>query len=1166
MSKVAIVGVEGSGKTVLMAALGEMYGRASQDSLYLMPENQAAFSFMTRIPHKMRVEHQWPEATAIESMKYLKWTVRFGTEVLTELEMLDYPGELYRMAFGDRKEAEIEGNKEQIHEFLEHLVTADFLIVLMNLKDAMDIGANARNNETVWLTRGIFDYAKKLPNIKNRLLVFTQADRYRDLLGGEDGAKAAQEKHLPMLSILHSDLECISISAVEAPESNAPDAEPTVDGGLHEMMGRIVTASEAGQRAHVMMEKCQLAAKEATCESNSIDELDGRLAQYEKALNEIGGAEAGIISAMYPGTLDEHGERFRLLDEFSVDVHKVINANSPVDLAGDQIWLPLIEKYDGLSGQLASIQNIKSSYSRKNVNRTANILFVGFLLVILAAAIIGIRHYLRSKAIDKLSQTTALPWDISKQAILGNADAQYEVGNALLSKKPTKDAASAVEWLVKSAAHGNDLAQSKLCEFYYIPPISLDNMLHPLNEMPRNDYLLPPMPPPPNPQPIVEIPQDDGTSQLINKYAEQGAPWSQNLLGEIYYGGLGVSKDDDKALLWFRKAAEGGNIYGMLNIGNMYLRGEGTDKDDKAALSWLRRSAEMGLSKAQAQLGEMCRKGIGVEKNIIEAKKWLQKAADQGNAEAQAKLGFLYDNPGDPSDKDNIIAVKWFRQAAEQGDMEAQYHLGLMYEWGRGVKKDGEEATSWYRKAFEQGQKRAEQGDLVAQKMLGEMYLPSGAPLPGRGVERDYYEAVRWCRMAADRGDAEAQYRLGELHYFASMGWAGHDVPKEDESESLRWYQLAAEQGHLEAQKTLGNHYSFLVKLVSRDGATNYYQNMEEAAKWYQKAADQGDADAQFQLGCLYRNGDLNPNKSQDYETAAEWFRLAAAQGHTGAQENMGVLYYGGFEVRQDYAEALKWFQRAAENSSFVAKWMLARLRLKGQALPQDYAMGIRMQRELYDNKWDQWGGVRNDTRDSRIWEHYPEELGLKLDLWKYKDLYAGMGQQGNVDAQWLMGELLFQGREVPSNDNSMRRVKYVDQDEAEAAKWFLAAAGRGDIAAQRQLASMYYNGNGVAKSYQEAFNWCMKSAVRGDADAQYAIAEMYQKGEAISPNPQEAFKWYQKAAVGGNDDAQYIMGESYRFGRGVKQDMKAAESWYRKAAEKGNAEAKLALKEMGLT
>lgn len=673
MSKVAIVGVEGSGKTVLMAALGELYGQASHESLYLMPENQASFAFMTRIPHKMRVEHQWPEATAIESMKYMKWTVRIGAEVLTELEMLDYPGELYRMAFGDRKETEIESAKNQIHEFLEHLVTADFLIVLLNLKDAMDIGANARNNETVWLTRGIFDYAKQLSNITNRLLVFTQADRYHELLEEEGGPKSVQEKYLPMLSILHPDLECIAISAVDAPESNAPGAQPTADGGLQELMVRIVMASEAGQRSMSLMAKCQSAAKEATREYGSIQELDESIAQYGSALDQVGSTEAWIISSLYPGTLDDHSDRYGMLKEFAQDIHKVISATPIADLAGDSPWQPLCAKYDGLSGQLASIHNIKKSFAIKNVHRTTTVLFVGFLIIVLAGAIIGFQQYGRKKTVEQLSHSTGLSWDTSESALQGNPVAQYEVGNALLFKQPSQERTLAVEWLAKAAAQGNDLAQERLCAFYYNAPLHPD-----------------------------EIPRDASTLNTLKKYAEQKEPWAQNILGELHYAGIGMPVDLDEALKYFQAAGEAGNIYGLINTGNIYSRGDGVKQDLPKAAELYRRASTLGSIEAQYNLGRMYFEGIGVSKDLTEAKKWLQQAAEKGNAEAQAKLGVLYDNPDDATDNNNILAVKWLRQAAEQGNMDAQYHLGVMYEQGRGIKGDSSEANKWYHKAIEQ--------------------------------------------------------------------------------------------------------------------------------------------------------------------------------------------------------------------------------------------------------------------------------------------------------------------------------------------------------------------------------------------------------------------------------------------------------------------------------
>jgi hypothetical protein len=247
MSRIAIVGVESSGKTVLMAALADLYGEPSHDNVYLMPESQSAFAFMKHIPQKMRDDHQWPAATTIESFKHLKWSVRIGRRVITELEMLDYPGEIYRIAFGERSEEDVAPHRERVHEFLKHLVEADALVVLFNLKDALDLGKSARNTETVWLTRGIFEYAKKLPNIKHHLLLFTQADRYAEKLGGQDGASAAMSVHLPMMQMLFPDLECAAVS-VATDDTETPSKDFSSTYGIAGFMGRLIRFSPEGNK------------------------------------------------------------------------------------------------------------------------------------------------------------------------------------------------------------------------------------------------------------------------------------------------------------------------------------------------------------------------------------------------------------------------------------------------------------------------------------------------------------------------------------------------------------------------------------------------------------------------------------------------------------------------------------------------------------------------------------------------------------------------------------------------------------------------------------------------------------------------------------------------------------------------------------------------------
>ena len=91
---------------------------------------------------------------------------------------------------------------------------------------------------------------------------------------------------------------------------------------------------------------------------------------------------------------------------------------------------------------------------------------------------------------------------------------------------------------------------------------------------------------------------------------------------------------------------------------------------------------------------------------------------------------------------------------------------------------------------------RAEQGDAVAQRRLGDSYRTGY-----QGVPQDGAEAVRWYRLAAEQGDADAQYVVGIMYA------NGQGVPQ-DNAEAARWYRLAAEQGYAQAQYTVGVWYS----------------------------------------------------------------------------------------------------------------------------------------------------------------------------------------------------------------------------------------------------------------------------------------------------------------------------------------------------------------------
>lgn len=73
--------------------------------------------------------------------------------------------------------------------------------------------------------------------------------------------------------------------------------------------------------------------------------------------------------------------------------------------------------------------------------------------------------------------------------------------------------------------------------------------------------------------------------------AEQGDREAQEIVGEIYERGLGVTPDYAAAARWYRLAAEAGSTRAQVNLGHMYERGLGVVADPRTALEWYARAA-----------------------------------------------------------------------------------------------------------------------------------------------------------------------------------------------------------------------------------------------------------------------------------------------------------------------------------------------------------------------------------------------------------------------------------------------------------------------------------------------------------------------------------------------------------------------------------------------
>ena len=118
--------------------------------------------------------------------------------------------------------------------------------------------------------------------------------------------------------------------------------------------------------------------------------------------------------------------------------------------------------------------------------------------------------------------------------------------------------------------------------------------------------------------------------EALKARAEAGDATAQHNLGVMFANGMGVAKNDQEAVKWYRLAAEAGFARAQTNLGLMYADGAGVAENDQEAVKWYRLAAEAGDARAQTNLGVMYANGTGVAQNTQRSYVWFSVAAAQG--------------------------------------------------------------------------------------------------------------------------------------------------------------------------------------------------------------------------------------------------------------------------------------------------------------------------------------------------------------------------------------------------------------------------------------------------------------------------------------------------------------------------------------------------------
>ncbi len=612
------------------------------------------------------------------------------------------------------------------------------------------------------------------------------------------------------------------------------------------------------------------------------------------------------------------------------------------------------------------------------------------------------------------------------------------------------------------------------------------------------------------PEKTVNFPSYPVTLNTVNLQVIQkavlGDSTVQFQLGQAYQQGVGVTKNMQQAISYYKKAAAQLELRAEYNLGLIYLQGLAGKPDYPAALGWLTHAAFKGNAYAQYALGQIWENGYpipsipgepSIEPDHEQALSMYYLAASNHEPGAQYRLANLLVREPDSSltvavkQKRDALIRSLYEGAAANGQAEAQLPLAFF--------KAMDANASEQNAAFELANSQASTDNPAAALLLGLLYDR------GIGVATSHPKAMIWYQKAGSNPSVD--FILGT--YLAQGNGVAKDSARAHtllaQATQAGFYYAPLNLAVLEQQQQqpfldnllkahqAGNNKASLLLADYYLTYNNHVSQLQQARAIYQELAQKGNAEGQVKFAYLLEHG---LGGAQNSAQAAAWYEQAANQGQSIAQYRLARLQQLGLvNGKPDYLQAKKWYMAA-----------------RAHFAPAAIALGFID--ETVDDNYHQ------------AWQNY-----------------TLAAERNDPVGQFNLALMLEQGKGMP-----------VDARRAEGL--YLAAANQGHTQAMVQLAGLYLTGQLGARDESNALFWLKKAAGQNDRGALYQLGLLSETGIAMPLDYSEALRFYQAAANRGNDNASLALARFYQYGFGVSKDTMKAAELYKALAALGNATA----------
>ncbi len=213
--RIAIIGTEGAGKTVLITALAKRLSTIDARGVFLNPQGVKTLKYVEGVWQTLQ-SGEWPPSTPPGDKVELRWKFQIVGEIESDVRLIDAAGQDLRLLFGDEQIMSKDGLPAHLEALADYCRNADIILFLINLKDFLGEGDPQQRTANEAAIKSAMDYLSGDDHPRRICLVLTQIDQYRELAKKYGGWLELTAKAVPYVFSAHVKAHQVAVHAVSS--------------------------------------------------------------------------------------------------------------------------------------------------------------------------------------------------------------------------------------------------------------------------------------------------------------------------------------------------------------------------------------------------------------------------------------------------------------------------------------------------------------------------------------------------------------------------------------------------------------------------------------------------------------------------------------------------------------------------------------------------------------------------------------------------------------------------------------------------------------------------------------------------------------------------------------------------------------------------------------